>query len=100
VPAPAIMYVARVHGAPQNPNSATFGDSCGLTRTRGRFSNSGSLAIFTAILRASSHVSNLVEDRTLRYGAAAGLCFRKPSLIACLIPSSISVFATSGTLVP
>jgi hypothetical protein len=27
-------------------------------------------------------------------------CFRKPSLIACLIPSSINVLATSGTLVP
>ena len=30
----------------------------------------------------------------------AGLCSRKPSLIACLIPSSINVLATSGTLVP
>jgi hypothetical protein len=29
-----------------------------------------------------------------------GVCFRKPSLIAFLIPSSIKVFATSGTLVP
>jgi len=27
-------------------------------------------------------------------------CLRKPSLIACLIPSSINVLATSGTLVP
>jgi len=30
----------------------------------------------------------------------AGLCLRKPSLIACLIPSSIKVLAASGTLVP
>jgi hypothetical protein len=42
------------------------------------------------------------EGRIKLYGVAppAGLCFRKPFLIASLIPSSINVFATSGTLVP
>jgi hypothetical protein len=42
------------------------------------------------------------EGRIKLYDVAppASLCFRKPSLIASLIPSSINVFATSGTLVP
>jgi len=37
---------------------------------------------------------------TLPRYPAAGLCLRKPSLIACRTPSSIKVLAASGTLVP
>jgi hypothetical protein len=57
-----------------------------------------------AVCWSQERGENVVRPREARLNLwpypTAGLCLRKPSLIACLIPSSIKVLAASGTLVP
>jgi hypothetical protein len=83
-------HIGRVHWSHCQWRSANFSERRGALRPI-----SPSCRLLDASLRDLFRVQRCDVDP-----ATTDPCFRKPSLIACLIPSSINVLATSGTLVP
>jgi hypothetical protein len=91
-----VVVVAAKRQVSAERGSLSWQASCNAMRRRAR---SCSL-IMTSPPRLCRVCALPVRAHDCDVSPAAGLCFRKPSLIACLIPSSIKVLATSGTLVP